>query len=329
MDPLSILQSFGFQAPAGEPPTSLYPYAPVFRVEDERGAWIVKRGRKPFKLAEAVTAWTRALAEEGIPTVTPAPGFGENPRRFPAANGEEEVWVVYPFIPGTPYSGSLDEIRSAGELLGRLHAYRPQQDFGLKKITTVESIDQEEVEGDIAGILAHVERFYPQALPEARAVLQARARDYFDTALPRLLSHELPLANCTWDYKASNLVFQAGLDSLPVLINPDNAGRIPRLYDLAIASLLFHNEGLGPGRLFTTPEWEAFLEGYFRHIRLSPEERAVWDDLLLCAWVDEALWLLNDAEEDWANPSYARMLLSLLLDDLGVLGLPQEEFNHE
>jgi spectinomycin phosphotransferase len=331
MDTNHILLSFGFHTPLESFPESIHPYAPVFRVEDERGAWIVKRGRKPFELALAVAAWTEALAAGGIPVVTPARGCGENPRSFRDETGEEAVWVVYPYIAGRSYQGSLVEIRAAGDLLGRLHAFQPEHSFGLKVSRTVVEIDPEEVEGDISRILGHVERFFPSEFDEAEAILEERTSRYFGSALPRLLSQELPLANCTWDYKASNLVFrEAGFPSenplilpgtLPVLVDPDNAGRIPRLYDLAIAALLFHNDGVGPGRLFNRSEWETFLEGYLQHVQLSPEEREAWDDLLLCAWVDEGLWLLNGSEEDWASPVQGRMQLSLLLTGLDTLRL--------
>ncbi len=332
MDPLPLLQSFGFPPPDGGPPASIYPYAPVFKVEAGGQDWILKRGQRPIERAQAVAAWAQALAAEGVPVVTPAEGFGENPRRFPGPDGEEQVWVVYPFIAGTPYRGSLDEIRAGGVLLGCLHAFRPEAEFGLKVSRTVVEIEREEVEEDAAGILARLGRFYPQDLAAARAVLAARAERYFSTALPRLLSLELPLANCTWDYKAGNLIYRredfppggapARPGALPVLVDADNAGRIPRLYDLAIAALLFHNDGIGPGRLFTPAEWSVFLQGYLSRVRLTPEELEAWDDLLLCAWVDEALWLLNGDEEDWAHPVQGPMQRSLLLQDLGSFALP-------
>jgi spectinomycin phosphotransferase len=331
MDISQILFSFGFHTSPESTPVSIHPYAPVFRVEDKRGAWIVKRGRKPFEQALAVTAWLEALAAEGIPVVTPARGCGENPRSFQDENGEEAVWVVYPYISGRSYQGSPEEIRAAGDLLGRLHAFRPEHNFGLKVSRTVVEIDPEEVKGDISGILGHVERFFPQEQAAARRILEERASRYFGSALPSLLSQELPLANCTWDYKASNLVFrEVGFpsgnpltrsSSLPVLVDPDNAGRVPRLYDLAIAALLFHNDGVGPGRLLNRSEWETFLEGYLQHVQPGREEREAWDNLLLCAWVDEGLWLLNGSEEDWANPVQGRMQLSLLLTGLDTFRL--------
>jgi spectinomycin phosphotransferase len=59
---------------------------------------------------------------------------------------------------------------------------------------------------------------------------------------------EPPLAGCTFDFKASNLVFWLA----PVLIDPDHAARMPRVFDLAVALLLIHCDlPTAPGRLWT------------------------------------------------------------------------------
>jgi spectinomycin phosphotransferase len=71
-----------------------------------------------------------------------------------------------------------------------------------------------------------------------------------------------------------------------------------------------------PGRVFSPQEWQAFLAGYGQHIRLSDEELNVWDDLLLCAWIDEALWLLREDEAGWKNDGQSGMLMSLLSTSL-------------
>jgi hypothetical protein len=66
-------------------------------------------------------------------------------------------------------------------------------------------------------------------------------------------------------------------------------------------------------------EWHAFLEGYGQHIRLSDEEMSVWDDLLLCAWIDEALWLLSEDEAGWKDDRQSGLLMSLLSTPLSCL----------
>jgi spectinomycin phosphotransferase len=183
------------------------------------------------------------------------------------------------------------------------------------------AVESAEIERDIAAILGHVRAFHPEAANHAQAILTERSERYFAHALPALLTARLPLTNCSWDYKASNLVYRT--PASPVLVDPDNAGRIPRAYDLAIAELLFHNEGMGPSRVFTSSEWAVFLAGYSQHVQFTEEEQRAWDDLLLCAWMDEALWLLQDDEAGWADPRQSQMLLSVLLTDLSTLTLPR------
>ena len=105
------------------------------------------------------------------------------------------------------------------------------------------------------------------------------------------------------------------------MVDPDSGGRIPRAYDLAIAALLLHHEGIGPGRLFNTGEWAAFLGGHGRHVRLTEEESQAQGSLLLSAWVDEARWLLREDSRGWSDPRQSRMLMSLLTTDLSALDL--------
>jgi Ser/Thr protein kinase RdoA (MazF antagonist) len=319
MNHSDIARAFGFELPREDRLESIYPYAPVYRLRNPRSEWILKRTQKPLARAHAVAAWTQTLAAHGVAIVNAAGGFGENPRAFVTEGNSDEVWVVYPFITGNSYTGKLSQIRAAGELLGSIHSASPYADYGLKQTETVVAVEAVEIEQDIAGILEHVHAFYPEVAAAAKTTLVERARRYFQRALPPLLEMRLPLANCSWDYKASNIIFPTS--TAPVLVDVDNAGRIPRAYDLAIAALLFHNEGMGPGRLFTREEWTVFLDSYFQHVQFSEEEKRVWDDLLLCAWMDEALWLLRDHESGWADPKQAPMLLSLLLTDLSTLAL--------
>ncbi|HET9587532.1 MAG TPA: phosphotransferase [Anaerolineales bacterium] len=318
-----ILRAFGFQFPSDEVPESIYSYAPVYRLRNESGEWIVKRAQKPLARGRAVAAWAGAAAAKGIRLVTPAAGFGENPRAFEAQDGSEEVWVVYPFVRGNPYTGEKAQIEAAGSLLGQIHALDYPGPSGLKIHETVVAVEEAEIEGDIQGILAQVRRVFPAFGEAAGLTLSERCEQYFRHALPRMLETRLPLAICSWDYKASNLIYPEG--DAPVLVDVDNAGCIPRLYDLAIALLLFHNDGgHAPGLIFTPAEWTVFLEAYARHVQLTADERQTWEAVLLCAWVDEGLWLLNNDEEGWADPRQFQMLLSLLHADLSCFILDSE-----
>ena len=318
MNYTEIARAFGIEIENEDALESLYAYAPVFRVTAQGGVWVLKRSQKPLSRGRAIAAWTNHLAEQNIPVVTPAPGFGDNPRAFPNEEGDEQVWVVYPFIDGSPYKGDLPQIRAAGELLGKIHAAGMDQDLGLKQRETVVTIEAEEIEADIEKILGFMRQAFPNQVEEARSLLQMYTQRYFQHVSPRMVNTRLPVTNCSYDYKASNLVYhQTG----PILVDPDNGGRIPRAYDLAIAALLFHNEGKGPGRVFTTNEWNVFLAGYEEYIQLSELEVSSWEDILLCAWVDEALWLLQDDESGWEDAKQSGLLRSLLLVDLATLGL--------
>lgn len=315
----AILRAFGFEIDSNVALESIYAYAPVFRVANSDGFWIVKRTQSPLLRAQAIAAWTHSLEALSISIVTPAVGFGENPRVFQDDEGKEQAWVVYPFISGQLYDGYTTQIRYAGDLLAKIHAAGTNQDFGLKQRETVIIIEAEEVEEDTKKVLNFLQQSFPHLVADARAHLESQAQRYFQQASPRLAATHLPVTNCSWDYKASNLVYP---ESSPVLVDPDNGGRIPRAYDLAIAALLFHNEGAGPGRVFTADEWQVFLEGYREHVQLNDIEKTYWEDILLCAWMDEALWLLQDDETGWADPKQSQMLRSLLFADLKDFALP-------
>ena len=319
MDYATIIRAFGFEIESNNIPESIYAYAPVFRVANPDGFWIVKRTQNPLSSAQSVVTWTHSLATLGISVVTPAVGFGDNPRVFQNDEGLEQVWVVYPFIQGQLYQGNPNQIHDAGELLGKIHAAGRDEDFGLNQRETVVIIEEEEIEGDIKKVLQFLQQGFPHLVEAARGHLRQQTQRYFQHASPRMATTQLPVTNCSCDYKASNLVYH---QSGPVLIDPDNGGRIPRAYDLAIAALLFHNEGAGPGRVFTAGEWQVFLEGYGRHVQLNDIEKSYWEDILLCAWIDEALWLLQDDETGWADPKQSELLRSLLFADLSVFALP-------
>ena len=309
-----IIRAFGFQLPSDKIPESIYAYAPVYRLKNAAGEWIVKRTQRPLARAQAVAAWAYAVAAQGVQLITPAQGFDENPRPFNVHDKVDEVWVVYPFVVGSAYTGDSTQIGAAGSLLGEIHALEFQEQFDLKTSGTVVAIEAAEIEQDIDGILQYIHSFFSEFAPAAAAILAERRQKYFQHSLPKMMETRLPLAICSWDYKASNLIYPN--NNSPILVDIDNAAYIPRLYDLAIAALLFHNEGQGPGRLFTRSEWSVFLDSYTQHVQFTEGEKQAWDDLLLCAWIDEGLWLLRNDQAGWADPQQSQMLLSLLSIDL-------------
>lgn len=310
MEHIEIARAFGFKAPSSAALRSIHPYAPVYRLSDSKGQWILKRTSTPLASAQAIARWITALADQGIPVVYPASAFGENPRHFQADSaGEAEVWVVYPFIDGIGYNRLPQQIRAAGDLLGQIHLIGMESDFGLEVQAKVVTVDQAEIKQDIATISRHVSQVFPAAADKAIQILTERCDRYFQSCLPRIEALDLPLTNGSFDYKISNLIYST--DQSPVLIDPDQGARIPRAYDLAIAAVLFHNDGVADSVL-TQAEWSAFLAGYFRHSQLTTTEKEHWEDILLCAWIDEGVWLMADHEAGWRDPIESQMLLSLL-----------------
>ncbi len=310
-----IVRSFGIPIEGEKSLESIYAYAPVYRFSYGDRDWVLKRTAVRSD-GEAIAAWTSYLVSQGIGSVAPVPDFGQNPRSFPSGkNGTEENWIIYPFIPGIPYTGNSTQIHCAGKLLGKIHAAGMTRDFNLKVSKTVVDVEEKEIEGNIDIIIPEIDKLSPGKRENAQNILTSYYQRYQKEALTKLLKIDLPLTNCSWDYKAANLIYQS--DTSPILVDPDHGGRIPRMYDLATALLLFHCDlPSAPNRMFTPQEWVNFLEGYKQSIQPTVEEQKTWSDLLLCAWMDEALWLLSHFPEGWADADESLYLLSLLTTNL-------------
>jgi Ser/Thr protein kinase RdoA (MazF antagonist) len=120
--------------------------------------------------------------------------------------------------------------------------------------------------------------------------LRNQIMNMLDDRFVSLLVEELPMVDATWDYKANNLVFVK--DDF-VLIDIDNAGRIPRILDLALALILFHDEIENiPPCVFSISQWEQFKKGYLEHVTLTEVEKRLWQSYVLFAYIDEALLTL-------------------------------------
>jgi spectinomycin phosphotransferase len=199
--------------------------------------------------------------------------------------------VVYPWVAGQTYRGRLEEIRAAGDLLGRQHALAVDPSR-LRPYTWPES-DQAEVEAELTRLTVRV--------PDP-ALLRSLADRWRSRALPALRAADLPRVGVSGDFKANNLVFTA---VGPVLVDPDNGGLEPRLFDLALAVVLFHNKcPSAPGRLFTPVEWSVFRDTYQARILLTAAERALWPAALDHMLWDEGTWALSDNDDAaWAGGS--------------------------
>lgn len=293
-----MITSFPFDHP--DEPVSLYDYAPVLRIRDRRGDWVLKRTGLVHSNGEAIGRWLTALRSLAVDVVAPAAHLQPNPRRLD--DGKE--WVVYPFVSGTGYHATVEEIADAGRLLGRMHAVDPPEVSALATYTEP--------------VVRDAEWIKPHLTMAENAIVAAGADDHSlrTVTLARLaVARPVPglrLAGCSFDFKASNLVFCPK----PTLVDPDHAARMPRLYDLAVALLLFHCDlPTAPGRLWTTGEWAVFLQGYAEHVAFDKAELEAWQPVLELAWLDQGVWLLGNWPEGWANEKDRAYLLEVATFD--------------
>ncbi|WNV84079.1 phosphotransferase [Umezawaea sp. Da 62-37] len=284
-----VFEHFGVHPTATR---SCHPWAPVFRVESNGLPAVVKR--TSTRTGGAIAAWCRGLAAAGIPVVVPlaGPSFVHG-----------GAWVVYPWIEGRVYDGSAGDLVAAGDLLGRMHARRargvgmavfPWPDYSL-----VDPTDD----------LPELHRLFASHVPEVAARLAARldplARDFVARTLPAVRDGALPMVVGCMDFKAVNLVYApAG----PVLVDPDKALRVPRVLDLAVAVLLFHDE-VGDG-VFGVEEWRVFRDAYLGRVELTEGERRVWPDALDYVLWEEGTWAM-EVSTGWGDVRQRAFLVSL------------------
>jgi spectinomycin phosphotransferase len=296
----ALVEAFGL---AEADPYSLTPFARVHRGRTPAGAEVVLK-RTGTKTAEALAAWTRALAESGVGVVTPVTLDRPNPQQLAA----EEWWVVYPFVAGAAYRGEPEQVAEAGALLGRLHA-APVDASPLRQYRWP-TVDEAEVAHECDVIEENFARHVPGQRDACAAAVRSLARQWCTGTVNLLREADLPSVGVSSDYKASNLVFTG---SGPVLVDPDNGGREPRILDLALALILFHNESdSAPARLFDSAEWSAFLAGYQRHVSLTEQERQLWPQALEHLLWDEGTWVLEDHDESgWSDPRQCAFMVEL------------------
>ena len=294
MNGKEILNRFGFEVK--EEPLSIYPFSPVYRIKYGDYDVVVKRTQSR---AESVIAYTTMLKDNGVNVVTPVDLQVDNPLKI-----EETNFVVYPFIEGMQYSGIEKEIFEAGELLGKIHSLSPPSNAYNLLEYDVYDFNQQEVEESMDSIVQHAEK---AGVKIDTVLLESKLLG--SVAIQEELYHaELPHVATPHDYKANNLV----LIPEPYLIDPDNATWIPRIFDLALALLLFHNEHKeAPDRVFSIHEWELFLSGYKSHITLTDKERVFWIKAKQHVFLDEVMWLMAEYEDDWKNPSQQNLFKSL------------------
>ncbi len=283
---------------------SIYRYSPVFVSENNGDKVIIKKTKNDTTRMKNLFKWTRKLSDT-IGVVTPV--MYKNSLYH---NIDEDNWVMYPFIEGRNYNGSLEDIYLAGSILGKIHKLSNSGDYIFMHGFNWNIYDEEfitEVKKDIDMIHSNYSDMFEN---EKAQCLFEELKNLIDTNFDNLKEKQLPYVDGVWDYKANNLIYT---DNNAVLIDPDNGGFIPRIFDLALSLILFHTELEGiPSRIFTIEEWNTFMSGYQEHIALTDVERMLWKSYLELVFIDEAMWAINDLADD-ETPRQKLFIKSLLL----------------
>lgn len=281
---MKVFEYFGFH----KEKKSIYKHAPVYIHEINKKKVIIKRTKEQVDRIGPLHIWQKKLCEKGIKTIFPIEYKNKLYHTI-----DEDNWVVYPFIEGEKYTATKEQIYNAGELLGKVHS---TSDSVFNHGLEWENYD-DEFYGDVAGDLETIPVDYPNEFnSENGKKLFERIKSLVENKFESIISETFPTSDSTWDYKASNLIYQG--DSL-VLIDTDNAGKVPRFFDLALALLLFHTDvDTAPNRVLCVEEWELFLSGYKKHIHITDIEKKHWQDMLLFVYTDEVLWAINDLADD-------------------------------
>jgi len=193
------------------------------------------------------------LHKLAVPNVAPVPMSIDNPQQV-----DETVWVVYPFIKGKSYTGKDDEIYEAGKLLGRIHSLSSENNEEGLSIYDEFDLEEQEIKEDLEKIIGHTKK---KGISLDKGQLSEQMLKIIEQQ-ETLKALKLPSVATPYDYKADNLIYNDY--AKPYLIDPDNAVFLPRIYDLALALLLFHNAlATAPDRIFDIKQWTLFKKRIF------------------------------------------------------------------
>lgn len=278
-----ILEKFKFEVV--DLPLTIYPYAPVYKVTQEDKTFIVKKTINDIEQARNLAKFLQMLKFKEVNIVAPVNILAENPAQI-----EDDIWVVYPFIEGTKYTAKKNEILNAGRLLGKIHSLSSNTNQEQLEIYDEFDFQLSDLLDDLNTIQDSIEHTDFEKLKIQVAKILAQQQ--------KIKIAHLPTVATPYDYKADNLVYLD--ESNPYLIDPDNAIFLPRIFDLALALLLFHNVlETAPHRMFTVDEWNLFKQGYAEFVTLTDLEKEYWFIAIEHIFVDEVIWLMADFSEGW------------------------------
>lgn len=269
---------------------SLYRYSPVFKFNLKDKYMVLKTTKEKENRANHLFEWERFLESKGINVVSPIKIRNENSLFM-----KDKRWVIYPFIEGRKYNQSKEDIKKAGELLGQIHALEETSILvsGFKWGEYDEDL-YDDLEEECVSIKEKYKNITEEKSIETFSKIIEQCKNHRFLELREV---ELPMVDASWDYKANNLVYKK--DGQPFIIDLDNSGRIPRIMDLALALMLFHNEiDTAEPRIFNQEEWKIFKAGYFKYVNLEYNEKKMWQEMLQFVYIDEVLWAISSLEED-------------------------------
>lgn len=293
-----LLKAFNFET--HDTLHSIYPYSPVYKIKKESQSYVIKQTRSSIEESKHVAYFLERLNQLGIQIVTPVKLDVNNPLEI-----DEEVWTVYPFIDGQKYTGTDQQIVEAGKLLGSIHALSSSNNKESLSVYEEYEFEEKDIQDDFSIIETHLKSE------------EKKQTNLIKNSIPRLIKQQeilktlnLPKVATPYDFKADNLIYQT--DNTPYLIDPDNAIFIPRIFDLALTLLLFHNVlESAPKTTWTPDKWELFLEGYKQYVTLTKEEINYFPMAVEHLFIDEVVWLMADFEEGWRNNRQRNFFLSI------------------
>lgn len=230
--------------------TRVGPHSTVLFLDGQNASFVGKvfvsndrdRIDESFRLSEKAAA-------HGCPVVLPirpAPEF-DGRRTLGVAFGERAAWFsLFPFIDGDSFApGRVDQIRSAGQSLARLHLSGPTSETKRKG----------------AGAFSD----FAENISTMRAnVLFARLLDRIDIGHFAVTVEHL----CHGDYRAQNLIYIG--HRVRGIIDFDDACFTSRLWDLAYA-IVFFGAGIAPTPALPA-ERTAFVRAYHRTYALTDDD---------------------------------------------------------
>ncbi len=255
-----------------------------YRVEVSTGRLFLRRHRPELTRAaiEREHAIVRWVAARGIPAPLPfATPSGETVLQIEGA-----CWALFPWVEGRSVVRGripLASARALGDLNGEVHAVladHPEAPPKEWRITwdTAEAFDTLErlellvaARGGPDDVLEGI-RFRLRLLESG----EARPVEAF---------REMPVQLVHGDFHDKQVVFGRGSE-VRALVDWEMAGWLPRTWEV-IRSLVF-------SKLIDGPGFDAYMEGYAGHVRLSPEECRLGVEL----------WWQTRLHETWALRTY-------------------------